>query len=422
MSILVLDHIAERKLALENALIRAGYLLTERLATVAMSLQEMIENSNIIIILDEHGDTILPANSQDFIGTRMVIGRGKGINNLAIKNLKLLDCDEDEVIDSTIKIVSGYYYRNFFPVTKDEKMQAMLSIAKKVAPSSASILIEGETGTGKEVIAKYIHQNSVCADGPFIAINCAAIPETMIEAVLFGYEKGAFTNAINSYIGKFEQANNGTLFLDEIAEMSVDLQAKLLRVLQENEIERIGGKGVHKVDIRVIAATNQNLYEQIRDGNFRSDLYYRLNVINLKCPPLRQRLADIELMAEYFIKIFSQELGLCVPSLSKDGLDKLLNYKWMGNVRELKNVMQRSVILDEDGIIDGDDISFSMEASDSKSGIMTGSLRETEAEKIVNTLIETKGCRSDAAKKLKISPRTLRYKISKLKENGLDVP
>lgn len=422
MSILVLDYIAERKLALEKALIRGGYLLTERLATVSMNLQEMIEKSNVLIVLDDHGDNLLPTNSQDLIGTKMVIGRGKAINNLAIKNLKSLDCDEDEVIDSIIKIVSGYYYGNFFPITKDEKMQAMLSIAKKVAASSASILIEGETGTGKEVIAKYIHQNSMCANGPFIAINCAAIPETMIEAVLFGYEKGAFTNAINSYIGKFEQANNGTLFLDEIAEMSVDLQAKLLRVLQENEIERIGGKGIHKVDIRVIAATNQNLYEQIRDGNFRSDLYYRLNVINLKCPPLRKRLADIELMADYFIKIFSQELGLSLPSLSKEGLEKLVNYKWMGNVRELKNVIQRSVILDEDGIIDADDISFSLEASDSKSGIMTGSLREIEAEKIVNTLIETNGCRSDAAKKLKISPRTLRYKISKLKENGLDVP
>lgn len=306
--------------------------------------------------------------------------------------------------------------------TTSSDMQAMLTMARKAANSSASILIEGETGTGKEMVAQYIHQHSRYANGPFVAMNCAAIPETMIEAVLFGYEKGAFTNAINTYVGKFEQANHGTLFLDEIAEMSFDLQAKFLRVLQENEIERLGGRETHKVDMRVVAATNQNLSRQIANKQFRADLYYRLNVVNLKCFPLRKRKGDIIPLAHYFIKFYSDDLGKPLSHLSDSAIRMLVAHVWPGNIRELQNVIHRAVIMDEDGCLDEKDISLSVLDDVAEDSRKDGSLRAKEAETIVNVLKETKGCRIDAARKLMISPRTLRYKISKLKEIGLDIP
>jgi len=309
-------------------------------------------------------------------------------------------------------------------ITTNSHMQTMLTMARKAANSSAAILIEGETGTGKEVLAQYIHQHSRYASGPFVAINCAAIPETMIEAVLFGYEKGAFTSAINTYVGKFEQAHNGTLFLDEIAEMSVDLQAKFLRVLQENEVERLGGSETHKVDMRVIAATNQHLKQQVANKQFRSDLYYRLNVINLKCLPLRNRTDDIIPLAKHFINIYSQDLDKSASHLSDNAINMLMQHTWPGNIRELQNVMHRAVIMDEDNFLDEKDILLSVDDTISTIIEMNKdvSLRAKEAEAIISMLKETKGCRIDAARRLMISPRTLRHKISKLKEIGVDIP
>lgn len=303
-------------------------------------------------------------------------------------------------------------------ITVDSGMLTMLKVAKKAAMSTAAILIEGETGTGKELIARYIHEHSPRASQPFVTINCAAIPHTMIEAVLFGYEKGAFTNAFQRYIGKFEQANGGTLFLDEVAEMSADVQVKLLRALQECEVERIGGAVVQKIDVRVISATNKDLIKLVAEGVFRNDLYYRLNVVKLLSSPLRNRIEDILPITEYYMNLYAQEIQKPVPQLDHHAKAVLKSYGWPGNVRELQNKIHRAIILDEDNLIDINDLDL----AEQKDKVGVCALRDKEAEVIVNVLKETNGCRNDAAKKLMISPRTLRYKLLKLRQNGIEIP
>jgi two-component system response regulator FlrC len=427
MSILVIDHIIERKLAIESVLSRAGLLLTEARQSNFTGTYEKVSMSSLVIINSEPDD-IEWSNQKwsELIRNIVVIGPESIVKNKEAKQILLypgIDDSADELaLEKMMNVVMSYMYREIYPITLDTRMQAMLKVAKRAAKSTASILIEGETGTGKEVIAKYIHHHSQNANGPFIAVNCAAIPETMIEAVLFGYEKGAFTNAINSYVGKFEQANNGTLFLDEIAEMSTDMQAKLLRVLQESEFERIGGRLTKKINVRIIAATNQNLELELNKGSFRADLYYRLNVVNLKCTPLRQRQSDIACLAEYFMMLFSQQLGKIGCEIDADATEYLEKYTWPGNIRELQNIIHRAVIMDEDNIIDVADLGYILANTSQQEASMSSSLRAKEAETIVNVLKETKGCRSDAARRLMISPRTLRHKILKLREIGHDVP
>lgn len=230
-------------------------------------------------------------------------------------------------------------------VAQDKKMQAVLTMAQKFAAFDATILIHGESGTGKEVIAKYIHQQSGRFSDPFVAINCAAIPENMLEATLFGYEKGAFTGAYQACPGKFEQAQNGTLLLDEISEMNINLQAKLLRVLQEKEVERIGGKKSISLNVRVLATTNRDLSEEIRAGRFREDLYYRLSVLPVHLPPLRERKSDILPLAEQFLESYAGHLKRAIPTLSEDAKSYLIENAWAGNVRELENTLQRVLIL-----------------------------------------------------------------------------
>jgi two-component system, response regulator FlrC len=230
-------------------------------------------------------------------------------------------------------------------VAINEKMRLVFIVAKKMATSSATVLICGESGTGKEVVARYIHLHSHRKDGPFVAINCAAIPENMLEATLFGYEKGAFTGAYQASVGKFEQAQKGTLLLDEISEMSVGLQAKLLRVLQEKEVERIGGKKTIPLDVRVLATTNRDLSLEIKEGRFREDLYYRLSVLPLYLPPLRERKEDIIPLAEQFVSIYAVNRQGSLPTLSDDAKEYLMNQPWQGNVRELENSLQRAIIL-----------------------------------------------------------------------------
>ena len=306
------------------------------------------------------------------------------------------------------------------PVAVDPGSKAVLALAHKAAQSQATVLISGETGVGKEIHAHYIHRHSPYASGPFVSINCAALPENMIESMLFGYEKGAFTNALNTYIGKFEQAHNGTLLLDEISEISIGLQAKLLRVLQEREIERLGGKKVIKVNVRIIAATNRDLREQVTSGMFRKDLYYRLNVLPIHCLALRDRPLDIVPLAELFLKQHAEALNRIVPVLTSAARERLCHASWSGNIREMDNVMQRTLIINDKDVIDADDIEFGEEIK-LTDDLFGSTLAANEAKTILTTLKEMDGCRNLTARKLKMSERTLRYKLSKLRDMGLDV-
>lgn len=309
------------------------------------------------------------------------------------------------------------------PVSKD-----ILKLARKVAKSDATVLLNGESGVGKEVYSRYIHQQSDRASQPFIAINCAAIPENMLEASLFGYEKGAFTGAVKSSIGKFEQAQGGTLLLDEITEMDLGLQAKLLRVLQEREVERLGGSNTIELDVRIIATSNRNLKNEVAEKRFREDLYYRLNVFPITIPPLRQRSLDIAALARKIIAQYSRAAGQSIE-LSNAALELLSQHPWPGNVRELDNVMQRALILKQGNVIDADDIMFESttrdlipEDNDEESGKLHSDLRDRETEVIIDTLRGFKGSRKKTAEKLGISPRTLRYKLARLREAGASVP
>ncbi|WP_457673228.1 sigma-54-dependent transcriptional regulator [Thiolapillus sp.] len=319
-------------------------------------------------------------------------------------------------------------------VVADPVSRELSRLARRVAECDATVMITGESGTGKEVLARYIHAHSRRSARPFVAINCAAIPENMLEAVLFGYERGAFTGAHQSCPGKFEQAQGGTLLLDEITEMDAGLQSKLLRVLQEKEVERLGGRRTIKLDVRVLATSNRNLAQAVSEGQFREDLYYRLNVFPLELPPLRSRREDILPLARKFI---SRYLGNePYPELCRDAMGKLQDYAWPGNVRELENVIQRALILKQGTRITADDIHFErmtgqavgVAGRDMRQAAAVGArerldntLRQQEADIIINAL-EEGGSRTEVARKLGISPRTLRYKLAKLRDAGISVP
>lgn len=306
------------------------------------------------------------------------------------------------------------------PIAVDPRSKALLEMAHKAAMSHATVLIYGETGVGKEVLAHYIHQHSAYVSGPFVSINCAALPEQMIESMLFGYEKGAFTNALNTYIGKFEQAQNGSLLLDEISEISISLQAKLLRVLQEREIERLGGKKIIKINARIIAATNRDLREQVNLGLFRKDLYYRLSVLPIHCLALKDRPLDIVPLAEYFIQHHAKVLNRATPLLTPAAKQRLITANWAGNVREMDNVIQRTLILHDKPVIDEKDIVFGEDIKLNED-LFPSVLAANESKLILTTLKEMGGCRNLTASKLKMSSRTLRYKLSKLRAMGMDV-
>lgn len=330
------------------------------------------------------------------------------------------------------------------PIYGDPKTAALLAMAKKVAQSEATVMITGPSGSGKEVLSRYVHDNSQRSEGPFVAINCAAIPETMLEATLFGYEKGAFTGAIQACPGKFEQAQGGTILLDEITEMDLSLQAKLLRVLQEKEVERLGSRKTISLDVRVIATSNRDLKAAVAEGKFREDLYYRLNVFPLKWPCLCDRAMDIIPIAEFILAKLARDQKIAVKVLSSSAKEKLLAYKWPGNVRELDNVMQRAMIIANDSVEASDlifddttespvderltDLSDSLLVSpiianeQAQVSSLGGELKQQEFQIILDALIECGGSRQAVAERLKISPRTLRYKISKMKEEGYIIP
>ncbi len=336
----------------------------------------------------------------------------------------------------------------FIPVERivaDTKMKKLYALSAKVSKTDVSVLLEGESGTGKEVFARFIHQNSQYHSGPFIAVNCAAIPENMLEAMLFGYEKGAYTGAVQSMPGKFEQAQEGTLLLDEISEMDIGLQAKLLRVIQEKEVERLGSQEKIQLHVRILATTNRNLKDYVKEGKFREDLYYRLSVFPIKLPALKERTADILPLANELVRKHNVSRQPC-PVFTEPAIEQLMAYPWPGNVRELENVVQRAIILQQNGKITADclvfetDMDMQLQSMDnqrvivdevestqmqfgSEAGYKLGdSVRTAEENIILQTLQEEKGSRKITAEKLGISPRTLRYKIARMKESGVAVP
>lgn len=322
----------------------------------------------------------------------------------------------------------------------DARMTAIMKLADQVAPSNASILITGPSGTGKEMMARYLHIKSKRKNGPFIAVNCAAIPENLLESELFGHEKGAFTGAVARRIGKFEEANGGTILLDEISEMDPRLQAKLLRVLQEREVDRVGSNKPVKVDVRILATSNRDMEKHVTSGGFREDLYFRLNVMNLELPPLKERPDDIIALARHFAAKYSEANGIPARRLSEEALEKLLAYTWPGNVRELENAMHRAILLASGDEIGTEAIMLSSSPFGSSGGgasadestsashdaggeAMIGkTVSEVERELIINTLGHCLGNRTHAANILGISIRTLRNKLKQYNGDGFDVP
>lgn len=371
------------------------------------------------------------------------------------------------LVDAVTRVVGGGRQKSVDqPVAEDPISKRMFQLAAKVAASDSTVMISGESGTGKEVLARYIHQQSPRSDQEFVAINCAAIPENMLEAILFGHEKGAFTGAVASSPGKFEQANGGTILLDEISEMDPGLQSKLLRVLQEREVERVGGRKTIALDVRVIATTNRDLSDYVRENKFREDLYYRLTVFPMHWQPLRERTLDIMPLANALLKNHCRKMKLTGVTFAPDARDALMGHQWPGNVRELDNAIQRALVLHQGNVIHAGDLCLELGitgrmesgpagttspasphpvvsesgaespdrdaqdtyAEESLSGLgalsstsLGDEVRQREFRIIIQTLKKERGRRNRAAEQLGISPRTLRYKLAQMRDAGIDL-
>jgi DNA-binding NtrC family response regulator len=296
------------------------------------------------------------------------------------------------------------------------RMQEVLSLVRRVAPSDATVLIRGESGTGKELIANALHHASPRAAGPLVKVNCAALAESLLEAELFGHEKGAFTGAVTARKGRFELADGGSIFLDEIGDLPPHLQVKLLRVLQEREFERVGSSRPIKVDVRLLAATHRNLEALVREGRFREDLYYRINVVTIVLPPLRERREDLPPLIEHFLRAFAGKNGKTVRGLTREAREALLRYDYPGNIRELENLMERAVVLTRDDVIGVEDLPLTLEAAVPDSGTEAGlipAVEGLERRMIREALAKADGTQTRAAELLGISERVLRYKLKK---------
>lgn len=367
-----------------------------------------------IIILTGHG-TIENAveamrnGAYDYLTKPLNIDKLSLIVNRALENSSL----KRQYRELLNQLKKKYSFENI--IGKSTTMKQVFETIEQVAPSRANVLIYGESGTGKEMIADAIHHNSPRRDRSYVKVHCAALPETLLESELFGHEKGAFTGAIARKRGRFELANTGTIFLDEIGEMSIQTQVKLLRVIQEREFERVGGEEPIKVDVRIISATNKSLKEEIEKGNFREDLYYRLDVVSIHVPPLRERTDDIPLMVHKFIEEVSAENNKEIEGITNGALQALMSYKWPGNVRELRNVIESIVVLTKSKVITEQELPSYILAKDEKSSLRVPAgidLAEAEKRFILFTLDNTGGNKTKASEVLKIGRKTLHRKLA----------
>ncbi len=460
--VLVVEDDAALREALCDTLELAGYEVTA--AADGHAALQMLEKHNVGMVISDvqmrpmDGHSLLKAIKAQRPALPVLLMTAHGTISQAVAAM------HDGAVDYLVKpfeaeVLVAMVSRHIAPladnsnepdvIAVDPRTREVMDLTRRVAGSDATVLISGESGTGKEVLAQFIHRHSPRASAPFVAINCAAIPENMLEAILFGYEKGAFTGAYHASPGKFEQAQGGTLLLDEISEMSLGLQAKLLRVLQEREVERLGGHKMIALDVRIVATSNRNLREEVANTRFREDLFYRLNVFPLHIPALRERKQDIVPLAMRFIERHYHGGGALPPgrmpkcggrrdaqeppTFSENAIEQLISYSWPGNVRELDNVIQRALIMKSGAVISLQDLCFQfspqpMNSSfpDSnnaqESALLEGDLKAHEQQLIVDALQAAQGNRGDVAKRLGISPRTLRYKLARLREAGVAIP
>ena len=334
-------------------------------------------------------------------------------------NLETIRIEKDQLREENRRLRNELEnkYRITDIIGNSNKMREVYQMISQVSKSNATVLVRGESGTGKELVANSIHYNSLRAKGPFVKVNCAALPVNLIESELFGHEKGAFTGAIKKKLGKFELANKGTIFLDEIGSIDQDVQVRLLRVLQEKEFERVGGHRTIKIDVRIIAATNKNLEDAVESESFRGDLYYRLNVFPIYMPPLRERKTDILLLADYFLEKYVRENNKSIKRFSTPSIDMLVDYHWPGNVRELENCIERAVLLCEEGVIHSYNLPPTLQTGRESGTIPTDSLEEAvsklEREMIIDALKNTRGNITQAAEMLKTTVRKFGYKAQR---------
>ncbi|MCX7723791.1 MAG: sigma-54 dependent transcriptional regulator [Thermodesulfovibrio sp.] len=415
-SVLIIDDEPDMGFALKESMSRLGFN-----AQFYRDPLQVLSNVNLsdfsLIITDVKmpkmdGLQFLEEIRKRGIFTPVIVITGYGNVEDAVKAMKLGAVDyimKPFSMDTLKSLVSRLVPDEEGVVAESKEMKRILEIAREIAKTDITVLITGESGVGKEVIARYIHRHSNRANYPFVAINCAAITETLLEAELFGHEKGAFTGATERKLGKFELANKGTILLDEISEMAYRLQAKLLRVIQEKEVDRVGGTKPIPIDVRIIATTNRDLMEEVKKGNFREDLFYRINVFPIRIPSLRERTDDIIPLAEFFLKRLSNKMSKHF-TMTEEMKKYLLERPWHGNVRELENFIYRAAVLSYDGVLRVNENDLNL--FEEEKSIKVGKLKDAEKELIIEALKKTEGNRTKAAKILGISVRTLRNKIN----------
>lgn len=443
-SILIVEDDPDLREALADTLQIVGYRILQ--AGSGQAALALLENEQVDIVVSDiqmervNGIQLLARIKEIYPEIPVILMTAYGTIQQAVEAMRegALDYLVKPFVPEVIVTKLSQYLPAKIPaaegvVAADSKTKEVLKLARKVARSDATVMITGASGSGKEVLVRYIHRNSGRKDKPFVAINCAAIPDNMLEAMLFGYQKGAFTGAYKSCPGKFEQAQGGTILLDEISEMDLGLQAKLLRVLQEKEVERLGDHKLIPLDVRVVATSNRDMATEVKAGRFREDLYYRLNVFRINMPALRDRPGDIIPLAEHLLASGAKANQIACPILSDEAIDKLQGYRWPGNVREMDNVIQRALILLNNGMVCADDLLFESlvdeepvpEAAQPEGDYpdsLGGDLKAHERNMILDALAQAAGSRKGAAEKLGISPRTLRYKLARMREEGVSIP
>jgi two-component system response regulator FlrC len=420
-SILVVDDDQQMRTALKEAIGRIGYDAV--CAENPLEAMKTLDNMSVAMIVTDmkmpkmDGLTFMKEIRKRSSNLPVLVITGFATVENAVEVMKEGACDylmKPFSFDSLTRTIENIIAKSQFEgdevITQDEKMKNIIQLSHSVARSDMSVLILGESGTGKELLARLIHKSSRRSGKPLVAVNCAAIPDNLLESELFGFEKGAFTGAVEKKAGKFELAHGGTILLDEIGEMSSTLQAKLLRVLQEKEVDRIGSRQPIPVDVRVIATTNRELHREIDEGRFREDLYFRLSVFPLQLPPLRERPDDVKLLSDHFAGKFALELNKAISGFTEEAIAFLTSRPWKGNIRELENVIHRAVLMAGSEVIGVDDFMIEDNVAHSPSG--GGSIKDMEMELILKTLEETNGNKSRAAKVLGVSVRTIRNKLN----------